>query len=222
MNSTPLAINTAGDERRLSQNTTRIHALSSKCSSLIDVLRYAYYNKLMDEYAIVNLLAIETAAPKLRIARSAGAVHVTLIALVIGCISLGNLLYANWLISRYFSQPALYGLIAICFVILYRRHYVCFRYTLTNEQLGVEQIGGSGEKTLAAVELIEIRSIGNHTGKRNFRRRHVRASLPPQKNATWISAMVDGKEIDLTISASEEFVMKLTEQWRIATALQNG
>ncbi len=176
----------------------------------------------MDEYAIVNLLAIETAAPKRRIVRSAGAVYVTLIALVIGCIWLGNLLYANWQIPRYFSQPALYGLIAICIIILYRRHYICFRYTLTNEQLAVEKIGGSKEKTLVAVELIEIRSIGDCTGKRNFGRKLIRASLPPQKNATWIIATIDGKEVDLTIGASEEFVKKLTDQWRVATAQQNS
>jgi len=211
-------MNTAGDERRLSQNTTRIHALSSKCSSLIDVLKYAYYNKLMDENAIVNLLAIETAAPKRRIARSVGAVYVTLIALVIACIWLTNLLYANWLIPRYFSQPALYVLIAICCVVLYRRHYLCFRYTLTDGQLAVEQIGGSGEKTLAAIELNEIRSIGKGARNIKFARKRIRASLPPYKNATWLLATVDGKEVDLTISASEEFVKKLTEQWRIATA----
>jgi len=54
--------------------------------------------------------------------------------------------------------------------------------------------------------------------KRSLGRKHIRASLPPQKNAIWIFATIDGKEVELAISASEEFLKKLTEQWRIATA----
>jgi len=36
--------------------------------------------------------------------------------------------------------------------------------------------------------------------------------------------MVDGKEVDLTISASEEFVKQLTEQWQsiIRSQTNNG
>lgn len=187
--------------------------LSLKCSSLIDVLKFATYNIHMDENTVVNLLAIETVTPKWRIARSAGAVYIMLIALMIACISIGNLLYESFQISRHITQPILYALIAICGVYLYRKHYICYRYTLTDELLAIEEVGGKAEKTIAVIELVDIRAISAYESKGKTSGRIIHASLPPRSAQTLVEASLDGKNISLTISASEEFVNKLTAQW---------
>ena len=222
MNSTSLAMNTAGDERRLLQNMRRNRALSCYCSALIDVSSFGYYNIDMDENPVVTLVAIETAAPKRRIARSAGAVYIALIAMMIGCISLGNLLYSLWQISRYVTQPILYAAIAICGAYLYRRHYRCYRYTLTDEMFAIEQIGFGGEKTLAVVWLTDILRIFDQPEQKRVIGRIIRASLPPLKAATWVQTLVDGNEVMYRISASERFVEKLIAQWQNATKPQTA
>ena len=214
MNSRPLAMNTAGDERRLLQNMVIILTISLNYSSLIDVLKSAYYNIVMDENNVVTLIEIETAAPKRRITRSAGAVYLALIVLMIGCISIGNLLYTNWQIPRFITQPILYLIIAICGYFIYRRHYLSYRYTLTDEMFAIEQIGGNSERTIAAISLRDIRRICDRDGAKDIRKNILHASIPPQKDTTWITTLVDGKEMTYTISASEEFVKELTDQWR--------
>lgn len=183
--------------------------LSSICSALIDVLKFAYYNIHMDENIIVNLLAMETDAPKRRITRSVGAIYVALIALMIGCISIGNLLYERWQIPRYLTQPILYILIALCGYYLYRRHYIRYRYTLTNEMLAIEQIGGSQERTIAAIMLGDIRTIGVGNAPHIARGKIIHASLPPHGNATRITVKTEVSETTYIIRVSEVFVQAL-------------
>lgn len=214
-------MNAAGDRRRLLTNKERILAESLNCSSLIDVLKYAYYNIDMDANAVINLIAIEKAEPKRRIIRSAGAIYLALIVLVIGCISVGNLLYERFQIPRYVTQPILYALIAICGYYIYRRHYLSYRYTLTDEMLAIEKVGGSSERILAAIELNKIISIDSNA-KQKQRKNGIYASLPPRKNRTWILALVDGKKMNCTISASKEFVSKLVEQRNIVLTQQEA
>ena len=186
--------------------------LSLKYSSLIDVLKFAHYNIHMEERTVINLLAIETAVPKRRVIRSAGAVYLGLIVVMIGCICIGNLAYERWEIPRFITQPILYGLIAICGLLLYGRHYICYRYTLTDEQFAIEQIGGSREKTIAVMMISDISQLSQQTQEVNFRRKKIDASLPPSKNATWIYATVDGAETAYRISASDSFLNMLTQQ----------
>jgi hypothetical protein len=186
--------------------------LSLKCSSLIDVLKFAYYNIHMDENAMVNLLAIETVKPKRRMIRSSGAVYLALLVLMIGCISVGNLLYASVQIPRFITQPILYALIAICGVILYRWHFICFRYTLTDEQFAIEQVGGNREKIIAVMMICDIRNIATHDEAKNLSGKKVDSSLPPKQNATWICATVDGVETAYRISASEAFLTTMRQQ----------
>ena len=168
----------------------------------------------MEENTVVNLLAIETAAPKWRIARSAGAVYVMLIALIIGCISIGNLLYNHFQIPRHITQPILYALIAICGFYLYRRHYICYRYTLTEDQFAIEQIGGRTEKTIAVIALDDIRAIAPSHDSTKASGKIIRASLPPKETQTRVSAAADGVDTEYIVSASEEFMQKLTAQWK--------
>jgi hypothetical protein len=168
----------------------------------------------MDENAVVNLRAMETAKPKWRIARSAGAVYVMLIALMIGCISIANLLYANWQIPRQITQPALYVLIAICGFYLYRRHYICYRYTLTDDLFAIERVGGKVEKTIAVIAIEDIQAITQNTEKKMNAAKMIVASFPPKDRQTCILTMQNGRKTVYTISASEEFVNKLTAQWK--------
>ena len=170
---------------------------------------------------MVNLLAIETAKPKRRVIRSGGAVYLALIVLMIGCISTGNLLYASFQIPRYLTQPILYTLIAICGFILYRRHFICFRYTLTDEQFAIEQVGGNREKIIAAMMICDIHRIISQSEARQLNGKKVDTSLPPKQNATWICATVDGVETAYRISASEAFLTTMRQQMEKFRATNN-
>lgn len=168
----------------------------------------------MDENNIITLVAIETVAPKRRITRSAGAIYIILILLIFGCISAGNLLNERFLIPRYVTQPILYAMIAIAGYLVYRRNYLRYRYTLTTKTLAIEQIGGSEEKTLAAIDLAHIQEIQKERQK--SKARTIFAYLPPAERITWVLANEDGEETEYAISASEEFLDQLKEQWRLA------
>ena len=170
----------------------------------------------MDENAIITLIAIETIAPKRRFTRSTGAVYIILIALIIGSMSVGNLLYERFLIPRYVTQPILYAVIAAVCYFVYRRNYLRYLYTLTTNTLAIEQIGGSEEKTLAAIDLSCTRQIQHDTRKERSKGKTVYAYLPPRKNITWVLANENGKETQYAISASNEFLDQLDEQWRLA------
>lgn len=195
--------------------------LSPKCSSLIDVLKYATYNIHMDENAVVNLRAMETATPKWRIARSAGAVYVMLIVLMICCISIANLLYTNWQIPRQITQPTLYILIAICGFFLYRRHYICYRYTLTDDLFAIERVGGNAEKTTAVIAIEDIQAIFPFAEKKNISGKMVHAFLPPKETHTFVKVKNISGEITYSISASAEFIHQLTAQWQSVIRSQN-
>ena len=176
----------------------------------------------MDENAIITLIAIETIAPKRRFTRSDGAIYIILIALIIGSISAGNLLYERFSIPRYVTQPIFYAIIAIAGYLIYRRNYLRFRYTLTTNTLAIEQIGGSEEKTLAAIDLALIQQIEHYPIKQKRKAKTIYAYLPPQKNITWVLAKEDGDETRYAISASDEFIDQLKEQWRLAmTSAEN-
>ncbi len=169
----------------------------------------------MDENAVITLIAMETASPKWRMTRSAGAVYAALIVLIIGCISIGNLLYEQLSIPRHVTQPVLYAMIAVVAYYIYRRHFLRYRYTLTNDMLAIEQIGGKEEKILAAISLSDITQIQRSDDKHKRKGKIIRASLPPYKNAIKVITMIDEEAIPYEISASEEFSAKLIEQWKI-------
>lgn len=193
--------------------------ISLKYSSLIDVLPFAYYNIHMDESNIVDLIAMETVAPKRRIIRSAGAIYIALILLTIASISLGNLLYDRLSISRYITQPILYALFTVCGYIVYKRCFICFRYTLTNEELAIERIGNT-EKTIAAIPLYNIMLIRKTSVERWLAGRTVHAALPPMQNAIRIQARMGEEDVCYIISPSDAFLSQLQIAWQKAMHLQ--
>ena len=168
----------------------------------------------MDENAVITLIAMETIAPKRKVTRSAGAIYIILIVLIIGCMSAGNLLYDLLGIPRYVTQPILYAGIAFAGYFIYRRNYLRYRYTLTDDMLALEQIGGSEERTIAAIDLAHINNIHQNKLKQKNAGKAVYANLPPRKNITWVLVSEDGKETRYAISASDEFIGKLNEQWQ--------
>jgi hypothetical protein len=168
----------------------------------------------MEENTVVNLLAIETIAPKWRIARSAGAVYVMLIVLMVGCFSVGNLLYNNFQIPRHLTQPILYALIAICGFYLYRRHFISYRYTLTEDQFAIEEVGGRTERTIAVIAIDDVCAIAPSHDNTKTAGKIIRASLPPKETQTRVKAIADGIETTYIVSASEELIQKLTAQWK--------
>ena len=106
-------------------------------------------------------------------------------------------------------------MIAVVAYYIYRRHFLRYRYTLTNDMLAIEQIGGKEEKILAAISLSDITQIQRSDDKHKRKGKIIRASLPPYKNAIKVITMIDEEAIPYEISASEEFSAKLIEQWKI-------
>lgn len=170
----------------------------------------------MEENSVINLIAMETAEPKHKLNRSAGAIYVALIALIIGAISLANLLDEHWQISRLIVQPALYAAIAICSWIVYRRHYISYRYTLTDRMFAIDRISGNRERTILAVPLTEINWISVFKrGAMNQKHIH-NASILPRQKSIYIEYRENEAETIYRISPSDEFFEKLTAYWRTA------
>lgn len=169
----------------------------------------------MEESDVLTLIAMETAEPKRKLNRSAGAVYVVLIALIVGTIALANLLYTRWQIPRYAVQPPIYALTAIFGIYAYRRHYLSYRYTLTDRMFAIERIAGGGERTIAAATLDEIADIVPY--RHDIRRKGmISASVLPRRKSTMVIIKEEnGRERAYCISPGEAFLMKLTAQWRL-------
>jgi hypothetical protein len=215
MNSTPHAMNGATDERRILQIITGILTISQNCSSLIDVLYGVLYNETMEENSVISLIAMETAEPKHKLNRSAGAIYVMLLALILGAISLTNLLESRWQVPRNLAQPALYAALAICGWLIYRRNYISYRYTLTDRVFAIEQIAGNRERTILAAPLSEIRGIYEFNGAAANRPKTINASVLPRRKSVFVEWRENGTGIAFKISPSESFLQKLTAQWRL-------
>ncbi len=218
MNSTPYAMNSATDERRLNENIDVFLAYTLNCSSLIDVLHLDYYNIFMEDNNVISLIAFDVSEPKRKINRSPGAIYTALIALIIGVISLANLLDARWNIPRYLVQPALYVIIAVGAIYVYLHYFVSFRYTLTDELIAVEKVAGKKETTILVTSLNTITEISRYDKKQKKCFSCTNASVQSKRNTTCITITQDGKDVMYCIASSEEFLEKLTAQWQIAKA----
>ena len=119
----------------------------------------------MEENTVQTLVAFEIAQPRKRLNRSAGAVYFLLTVLVLAVISVANFAATHWQIPREWVQLPLYAILIAASILVYRRHYVCYRYTLTDQTFAVDRIAGNRERTMAAIDLSEIDDIrGDHEG----------------------------------------------------------
>ncbi len=212
MNSAPLAKNPAQVYRRLLQNTGNNLAIALNCSALIDVLNIDLYNERMANDTIQTLIAMEMADPERKLNRSEGALYLVLSALILVVISIGNLLFSRWQIPRYLVHLPLYTLIAIACLYIYRRHYLSFRYTLTDQTFAVERVAGNSDRSLVAVPLADINYLAAYTHAARSKLPIVNASVRKKRESILIVTRFEGEAIALIISPSEDFLTKLSAQ----------
>lgn len=213
MNSSPVAKNPAGYERRLFQNIAINLVQSRIYSPLIDVLRIELYNIPMEESTVQTLVAFEIAQPARKRIRSAGALYLVLILLILAVISLANALQTRLTIPRVAVQLPLYALIAVACFFVYRKNLVSYRYTLTDRVFAIDRLTEGKEQTLAAIRLeeIELMLFGNQTA---FEKLPVLdASVRARRTSARIVARLDGRRVALFFSPSEDFFQKLYAQW---------
>ena len=169
----------------------------------------------MEVSPVINLISMETVAPKRRFQHSAGAAYIILILLTIGTISLANLIEARWQIPRIYLQPALYLLIAGCVVYVYRFHSITYRYTLTDEIFVIEQIASSMTRLIATLSLNDVQEISTNRSESYPKAKRYNASVLPKKNSVFITVADEGNARSYLISPSEEFIHLLNAQWRL-------
>jgi hypothetical protein len=113
-------------------------------------------------------------------------------------------------------QPALYAAIAVCGVIVYRRNYISFRYTLTDRMFAIERIAGNREETLTAVPLRDIQAILHEQELTGSKWRVYNASKSTRSKSITIFVKEKKMETAWRISPSDYFLQKLTAQWQLA------
>lgn len=173
----------------------------------------------MQENSITNLIEMEIAKPKRKLNYSVGAVYGILIILMVGAISLTNLVVGKWGISRILVQPTIYICLSLMAGYLYRYHYITFRYTLTDQMLAIERIAGNHQKVIASFFLEDIRAIDSDRTSLKRQHRIINASVSPKQKPTWITvAENDTRMICYRVNLSSGFLEKLQSQWQIAKA----
>lgn len=171
----------------------------------------------MEEKTVQRLIATETVEPVKRLNRSSGAAYIACIALIIGAIALANLFESRWQIPRYFVQPPLYALLVVVGMLVYRRHYVAFRYTLTDQTLAIERLAGDSQKAMTAVLLSDIDEISEGNTAR-FGLFTVNAFVFRTNPCVTVRA-VDGRQKEtIVLSPGEAFLEQLTAQWQASIA----
>ena len=169
----------------------------------------------MESSPVINLISIETAEPKRRFQYSAGASYIILILLIVGAISLANLIEERWQIPRNYVKPLLTLLIAGCAVYVYRFHYITYRYTLTDEVFVIEQIAGTKTRLIAVLSLNEVTEISAKRDEQHQTVKQYNASVVPKKNSIFVTTGSDGSVKIYRVSPSEEFIHQLNVQWRL-------
>ena len=169
----------------------------------------------MESSPVINLICMETVAPKRRFRHSAGAAYIILILMMIGAISLANLIEARWQIPRIYIQPALYLLIVGCAVYVYRFHTITYRYTLTEEVFVIEQISISKTRLITTLSLNDVQEISANRSESYPKAKRHNASVLPKTNSIFITVDSEGSARSYLISPSEEFIHLLNAQWRL-------
>ena len=166
----------------------------------------------MEENTVQTLVAFEISQPQKRLSRSAGAAYFLLTALVVAVISAANFAAAHWQIPREWVQLPLYATLIAAGIFIYRRHYVCYRYTLTDQTFAVDRIAGNTERAIAALDLHEMHAIQVEHEASKAAGRTINASVLPKRKSVRLTAFLDGQETILYISPSEDFYTTLQAQ----------
>ena len=162
------------------------------------------------EANVSNYLHMETSQPKHRLVRSSSALYLLLLLGTFGSIALSSWLSARFGASRLLFQILLYlGMIGAGYLI-YRTFLVSYRYTLTTEELIVDQLVGGRQKHLITIPFKSIIRVSSperieHVGFEN-------AYLGKRTDALMIVYEQEQKTRTLLISATETLKNILTEQ----------
>ncbi len=212
MKSSKVAKNPARRVKRLFENIPIILAQSRICSPLIDVLQIELYNVHMEEDTVQTLVAFEISQPAKKLNRSAGALLFLLIALVLFIILAANLLSTALEIPRETIQLPLYALLLAASYFVYLRHFVCYRYTLTNQTFAVDRISGNKERALFAILLSDMEVVLPDDETRVRSKHVIYASVFPKRRSIRMNATLDGHKTVFFLSPSEEFYATLQAQ----------
>ncbi|MEN6339093.1 MAG: hypothetical protein ABFD03_03090 [Clostridiaceae bacterium] len=175
----------------------------------------------MDENDVHILICMENAAPKPRVIRSAGALYVILLLLVVGVIAAANALNERLNIPRGYVQIALYAALLLAGWYVYRFRLTAFRYTLTDRVFAIDRIVGQREWAEECAELINIMDItaaSNLSGRSSARKN---CSILPARKSSAIFIQDGTERRVLIVSPSEEFLEKLTMQWQTVKSQLN-
>jgi hypothetical protein len=170
----------------------------------------------MEENNVHSLIGLETVEPKRGFIRSSGALYVALLLLVLGVIAAGNALSTLWEVPRVYVQITLYALLLLLGWYVYRYYLTAFRYTLTDRVFAVERVVGKKARADECVHLSDIARIRAYDGAQDDtgRRRNLSARRKKDSIAVYVRGEKGGRV--LIVSPSEEFIEKLTTQWKIA------
>lgn len=186
------------------------------CSSLIDVLPRGHYNVRMEESQVHSFIGMEVVEPKRGPIRSAGALYAVLLLLVVGVIVAGNALSANWSVPRVFVQVTLYVLLLVIGWYVYRYFLTAFRYTLTDRVFSVERVVGKRERADVGVHLADIVKIVPAVRLDGTEGKRKNLSARPKKDSVAVVIRARAGSRVFIVSPSEEFLEKLTTQWKLA------
>ena len=112
------------------------------------------------ETKISRYLHTEVIKPEHRLIRNSSALYLLLILCVFGCMALSSWLSATIGVARLAVQIILYLVVIGSGYLVYRRFLVGYQYTVTSEELIVDQLIGERQKKLLSVPLRSIIRYG--------------------------------------------------------------
>ncbi len=162
------------------------------------------------ETSISRYLHTEVARPEPRLIRSSAALYLLLILCVFGCMALSSWLSAFFKVSRLAIQIILYLAIIGGGYLIYRRFLVGYRYTITTEELIVDQLIGGRQKKLLSVPLHSIIRFGKPEPLKDMRTE--KAYIGKRADAMMVLYEQDQLIHVLLISGTETLGRILAEQ----------
>lgn len=162
------------------------------------------------ETKISRYLHTEAVKPEHRLTRNSSALYLILILCVFGCMALSSWLSAIIRVARLTVQIILYLVVIGGGYLVYRRFLVGYQYTVTSEELIVEQLIGGRQKKLLSVPLQNIIRCGKPERLKNTKTEN--AYLGKKADSLMILYEQDRKLHALYISGSEMLRTTLAEQ----------
>lgn len=162
------------------------------------------------ETKISRYLHTEAVKPEHRLTRNSSALYLLLILCVFGCMALSSWLSAIIRVARLTVQIILYLVVIGGGYLVYRRFLVGYQYTVTSEELIVDQLIGGRQKKLLSVPLQNIIRCGKPEQLKNTKTEN--AYLGKKADSLMVLYERDQRLHALYVSGSETLRTILTEQ----------